>query len=188
MLSEKLKENTKNNHQLLEKKLIVRIKSIRNKQDYSELLTVFYSFFGGLEVAIDACLDLLYLPDYPQRRKTAAIAEDLIKLGAVLPVLASTDTLPVIHDNFQALGALYVIEGSTLGGKGISKMISQQLNLTDLSALSFFNGYGDHTERMWQDFKQSIERPLNSLEGDIIIQSANDTFIKFSHWVDFTGN
>jgi heme oxygenase len=182
MLSEKLKEKTKLNHQLLEKKLVGKLKAMRSKQDYTELLALFYSFFGGLELAIDQHIDTSHLPDYPQRRKTAALAHDITELGAGLPVLAGGNEIPPINNHLQALGALYVIEGSTLGGKIISKMISGQLQLS--AGLSFFNGYGEQTENMWQIFKQSIDQPLEAIEEDKVILSANDTFLQFSRWFD----
>jgi len=82
------------------------------------------------------------------------------------------------------LGALYVIEGSTLGGTIISKMIKQQLAIPDNKGLSFFNGYGSETEKMWQDFKLFLDRPLKPAEEAVVIRSANDTFNKFGQWFD----
>ena len=72
MLSEEIKEATKANHQVLEKKLIAKIKAIRSKQDYGELLLIFYEFFGGLETILEERVELIRLPDYLNRRKTSA--------------------------------------------------------------------------------------------------------------------
>jgi heme oxygenase len=187
MLSEKLKENTKINHQLLEKKLVANMRSITDKQGYAKLISLFYGFFGGLELLINKQLDISFLPDYPQRRKTTALADDLTNLDANLPALATGDALPTINNHMQALGALYVIEGSTLGGKIISKMMQQQLSLSDNTGLSFFNSYGEQTLAMWQVFKQAIDRPLNPVDEDMVIKAANDTFIKFGEWFDSNG-
>jgi heme oxygenase len=129
-------------------------------------------------------VDTSLLPDYSQRRKTSALAGDLVSLEAKQPLLATEQQLPEIHNHLQALGALYVIEGSTLGGKIISKMINQQLGLTDGLGLSFFDGYGNDTELMWQRFRQSIDQQVKPADEQIIIQSANDTFLKFSNWFD----
>ena len=184
MLSEKLREETKQNHQLLEKKLVAFMRGIRSKEGYVQLLILFYSFFGGLELAIHAQLDHSQLPDYKLRRKTAALAEDLVQFGKKLPLLACGTELPGINNHLQALGALYVIEGSTLGGAIISKMIKQQLTIPDNKGLSFFNGYGEATEKMWRDFKLFLDGPLNPGGEAVVIQSANDTFNKFRHWFD----
>jgi heme oxygenase len=184
MLSEKIKENTKTSHQSLEKKLITRMRSIQSKKDYANLLALFYSYFGGLELAINRHLDYSHLPDYELRRKTSALADDLTFLGVLLPTLAPKNALPEINNHYQALGALYVIEGSTLGGRIICKMLGQQMDLTNFSGMSFFNGYGDQTANMWQVFKQSIDKPVHKLKHNMIIQSANQTFIQFGNWFD----
>ena len=184
MLSEKLKNHTKHNHQELEKKLVAQMRSMRNINDYGKMLTFFYGFFGGLETEIDQHFNTSGLPDYLQRRKTSALFNDLESLGMKLPELAGDSDLPPITNHLQSLGALYVIEGSTLGGQIISKMVQQQLKLQDNNGLSFFNGYGDSTSQMWQIFKQAINQPIEIYQEDIVIESANNTFFKFSNWFD----
>jgi len=187
MLSEKIKEVTRINHQLLEKKLITNMRTIRDINDYANFLGLFYSFFGGLETLIDKHISSLTLPDYKSRRKTSLLADDLIALKGALIPLAPAERLPVIDNHYQAMGALYVIEGSTLGGHIICKMIRQQLNMPHLSALSFFNGYGDQTEQMWHTFKSFIDSPLKAADEEKVIHSANETFMKFGQWFDFQG-
>jgi heme oxygenase len=182
MLSEKLKEATKTNHQLLEKKLITNIRSIQTAEDYAKLIALFYGFFGGMEAKINEEIDPEKLPDYMQRRKATALADDLIELGAAMPALANGNELPPIANHLQALGALYVMEGSTLGGKIISKIIRQQLNKPDMAGLSFFNGYGEETDAMWQTFKAVLDQPLSPAEQDVVVQAADQTFIQFRHW------
>lgn len=185
MLSIQLKELTKINHQLLEKKLVAQMKAINNIAAYSKLLELFYSFFGGLEVAMGKHPDLSFLPDQAERRKSTALANDLKALGTTLPVLATGIALPTIENNLQTIGAMYVMEGSTLGGKFIAKMISKQLNMEDAPGVSFFKGYGEATESMWQKFKESIDAlPITATEEAIVITSANNTFLQFSQWFD----
>jgi heme oxygenase len=183
MLTERLKEQTKTNHQLLEKKLVGKMRTMRSTNDYADLLSLFYKYFGGLEKAIVKHLDQSLIPDYPARRKASALAADLTEMGAMVPPLARISELPAIHNHQQALGALYVIEGSTLGGKIISKMISHQIPSTDGHGLTFFNSYGDDTLAMWERFKVILDDPKN-LPGDDIIEAANETFLKFSHYFD----
>jgi len=182
MLSIELKEATKVNHQSLEKQLIAVIRSIHNKRDYAKLLVAFYGFIAGLEININTHIDLSVLPDYANRRKSAALANDLHLLGVPLPPLPDANALPPINDHYQALGALYVMEGSTLGGKIICKMIQQQLMLTDMSELTFFYGYGGETDSMWQRFKDTMDNVQNENKKDRIIQSANDIFVLFKQW------
>ena len=182
MLSERLKEETKTNHQILEKALLGNLKAIRSVSEYTDLLKLFYSYFGGLEVRISELIDTDLLPDSNQRRKTAALAQDLQDLGSEIPSKASGMALPAIFTHLQALGALYVIEGSTLGGKIISKMMQQHLGLTDIG-LSFFSGYGEQTEHMWDTFKDVLNQQAHNPEDQaIVITAANETFLKFGEW------
>ncbi|WP_345949860.1 biliverdin-producing heme oxygenase [Mucilaginibacter sp. PAMB04274] len=183
MLSELLKEHTLTNHQQLEKMLVQRMKAIRSTDGYIDLLQLFYTYFGGLEQEIDRYITATELPDYQQRRKSAALANDITALGGTPQAKAFGTALPTIQNTTQAYGALYVIEGSTLGGKIISKMMAQQLDIKDSTGLSFFNSYGDNTELMWDTFKQTLNNRVKS-EGEAaeVIESANQTFGKFKEW------
>jgi heme oxygenase len=185
MLADKLKTDTLTNHQQLEKMLVGRMKSIRSIQDYIALLQIFYSYFGGLEQQIDQYINEVELPDYQQRRKSAALAQDIKDLGGIPVEKASGNALPAIQNTAQAYAAMYVIEGSTLGGKIISKMMAQQLRINDGSGLSFFSGYGDNTEMMWDKFKQVLDAQAKSAQHESeIIDTANQTFIKFKEWAE----
>jgi heme oxygenase (biliverdin-IX-beta and delta-forming) len=182
LLSEQLKDATKTNHQLLEKKLITHLKAVRTPADYAAILALFYGFFGGMETHINEHLDTASLPDHPQRRKAAALAHDLSSLHTALPPLATGTDVPAINNHLQALGALYVMEGSTLGGKIIAKMMKAQLKQTE--GMVFFEGYGDATEAMWQTFRAVLDQPLSHLEKETVVQSADETFLKFRQWFD----
>ncbi|GGH10530.1 biliverdin-producing heme oxygenase [Mucilaginibacter phyllosphaerae] len=185
MLSDKLKEETQNNHQLLEKVLVGQLKAIRTPHEYVNLLKTFYSYFGGLEKRINEVIDTRLLPDNVERRKTQAIANDIANLGGEVSLMASADDLPAINTHLEALGALYVIEGSTLGGKIISKMMQQQLGAD--KGMTFFAGYGDKTGQMWDTFKDALNgQPQNTEQEAVVIAAANQTFLKFGEWFDKT--
>ncbi|MFD2874361.1 biliverdin-producing heme oxygenase [Mucilaginibacter ximonensis] len=184
MFTDHIKEATLKNHQQTEKVLIGKMKAMRSQQDYINLLNLFYGYFGALELHIERYINASNLADYEDRRKTSAIADDITALGAIIPALAADDKLPVIDNYLKAFGALYVIEGSTLGGKIISKMIQQHLHVEDGRGLSFFNSYGKHTEQMWAGFKEILNDVAMSPEDEeIITRAANQTFAKFEAWL-----
>lgn len=185
MFTDKIKEATLQNHQLVEKVLIGKMKSMRSANDYVELLRIFYSYFGGLEQQIKPYINIATLPDHNDRRKTVAIADDLATLGGKLPDVAVGEELPAINNELEALGALYVIEGSTLGGKIISQMLQKHLNITDGSGLSFFNGYGDNTQQMWDVFKTNLNNAVKTPADEaVVLNAANETFSKFKQWIE----
>lgn len=183
-LSEQLKKATKQNHQQLEKLMVARLRSISSRSEYVKLLQIFYSYFGGLEDKINEYIGEDQLPDFKERRKTESIGNDIKSMSGLIPKKAKEHDLPIIANHLHALGALYVIEGSTLGGKIISKMMTKQLGLEDKDGLSFFNSYGDDTEKMWSTFREILNRFQASSDTEPIIHSANDTFLKFSTWFE----
>jgi heme oxygenase len=185
MFTNDLKEATTANHQQTEKILIGKMKAMRSKQDYVNLLSDFYGYFGGLEKQIERYVNESTLADYNERRKTAAIADDIVAMGGTVPELATANELPGIDNYLQAFGALYVIEGSTLGGKIISKMVQQHLQVDGTAGLSFFNSYGDDTQQMWENFKDVLNgAPTTPEEEAVITNAADETFAKFKSWLE----
>ncbi|MCJ8210851.1 biliverdin-producing heme oxygenase [Mucilaginibacter sp. RS28] len=186
MLADVIKEQTTAHHQGLEKKIISRLKSLSSAEDYINLLQLFYSYFGGLEDQINHQIDQSVLPDYEERRKTSSLSNDIQALGGNPASKAVNGALPEITTIPQAVGALYVIEGSTLGGSIISKMVSDRLGLQD--GLSFFNSYGSKATEMWERFKTYINtQAWQPAEEQAIIASAQNTFLKFNNWIEQHG-
>lgn len=184
-LADQLKTNTETNHQQLEKQLVTRMKAVRSKEKYTDLLQLFYTYFGGLEEEIDQYINPAYLADYAKRRKTDALVKDIVDLGGVLQSKASGVDLPQLKNHLQAFGALYVIEGSTLGGQIISKMMAKQLDLQGDIGLTFFKGYGDNSVPMWNVFKQALNAQTQTQEDvSTVTATANETFLKFKKWID----
>ncbi|WP_423147132.1 biliverdin-producing heme oxygenase [Rubrolithibacter danxiaensis] len=184
MVSSLLKQFTTEVHLNLEKKLISKIKLIRSAKDYSNILQIFYGYFGPLEKKIDEYLDKEILPDYLLRRKSAAILYDLKTLNIdISNDAAINEELPQIDNSFQALGALYVLEGSTLGGKTIAKMIESTIGISN--SLTFFKSYGNDTMSMWNIFKSVLNNlDLTEPQRKEVLISAKDTFIKFENWIE----
>lgn len=179
MLSEKLKGNTKTAHQELEKLLVKNIKSIRSTEDYLVILSYFYRFFAPLEKKIVYQLETA-LPDIMERRKTTWILDDLDYFQGVLLPRPYLSPILAIDNPFQAIGALYVIEGSTLGGQIICKMIAQKLGISTEHGFRFFSGYGKVTHKRWEDFKDFLNNNDWILEEEkTVIDTANRTFDAF---------
>lgn len=184
MLTRQLKEHTKKEHASLEKKLISVLKSITSSEDYLKVLQVFYGYYEGLEKRINELVDKQLLPDLKKRRKAEAILDDMryIDAGVSAP---SFDDLPEIETSYAALGSLYVIEGSTLGGQIISKMVAQRLGLTTTQGLSFFHGYGSLTNEMWEIFKAALDGlSLLPHQEEELISAAKETFVRLEAVLD----
>ena len=167
----------------MEKSVLGLIDRLHTTKDYSYLLGLFYSYFGGLERLIELREIEKYLPDYDERRKAKLILEDLLALNTSNPEICRQDHLPFIESPFQALGALYVMEGSTLGGVYIVKMIQRKLSGNE-NIFHFFSGYGDRNPMMWDRFKKALDNSTVEEEDvALIVSGAEETFHKFYEWI-----
>jgi heme oxygenase (biliverdin-IX-beta and delta-forming) len=181
-ISQEIKTATAQSHQAVEKLVMDQIRCLVTPKDYARLLRLFANYFGGLEILIGEHLSESDVPDLQVRRKTSLIYKDLQRLGEDSPEKCGPAFLPDIKNKFQAFGAMYVIEGSSLGGKHIARMIRDKLPGTD--ALLFFAGYGDHTLEMWNRFKTYLDKASGKPEEtDRIISTAQETFLKFAVWI-----
>lgn len=186
MILERLRSETKAAHQALEKQIVLRIKQVQTPQDYTRLLELFYGYFHPLESILSIYLDNSSVPLYDVRRKSDRLVNDIQASSGNHPEYLCTD-LPAIKNATQAMGSMYVLEGSTLGGQIITKMIKERLQLSTDESVSFFSGYGAQTENMWSSFtKALINMAANEQEEDEIINAANETFKKFITWVNNT--
>lgn len=83
------------------------------------------------------------------------LARDLAALD-VAPVRMPVPPTPRL-ECAAALGALYVLEGASLGGRVIARHVADALALTPDTGLAFFCGYGDATGEMWRRFGAALE-------------------------------
>ena len=179
-----LKHRTIEAHQELESLLIPKLHVVHTKVEYAQLLATFYGYFAPVEKLIGQFITPEHLPDIIQRRKAAYLLNDLARLDVRSESLSLSTYLPQIENEAQAWGALYVLEGSTLGGRGITKMLLKQCPQLTVDELSFFNGYREATGPMWTSFQKTLnDLGYTSQELSIIVGSANDTFLKFKQWI-----
>lgn len=176
MLSTEIREATKEAHLSLEKQVVQRLKNIRSDADYAALLKYFYAYFSHVERAIAPFITEALLPDYAKRRNASFLKNDIEALSGSVDSLPTT-TIPEIKNALQAFGALYVMEGSIMGGSIIVKMLEKS-GVT--KGISFFSGYGEATPQMWAAFTSVLnQHGVTEPEKATVIQAANETFSHF---------
>ena len=158
-------------------------------ESYGQLLACFYGLYAPLEQRLESqdCSTATGI-NLTQRQKAHLIPIDLTALGwtkSQINSIAWCKNLPEVHDPANALGTLYVLEGSTLGGQVICREAQKRLDLSAQHGCSFFAGYGEQTRPMWQDFGEKVAafhrtHPQSETE---IIASANETFTCFKEWI-----
>lgn len=180
MLSEKIKEATKQPHQELEKVVVQKLKAIRSETDYVDFLSNFYAYFSSLEKAFQPFITPDIIPDYHTRRTSAYLKQDIEELGGNVNGLQAI--VPEINNKQEAIGALYVMEGSIMGGSAIVKML-EKTGIT--KGVSFFSGYGAETGQKWGLFVGIMNRIAQTEEEQALaIESARQTFSLFGNVFD----
>lgn len=178
---QKLKEATREQHENLEKTVNVMYQMF-SIEDYKVLLCKFYRFYSAVETKL-AELDLKkYGYDLSERLKTPKLEQDLASFGILEEAKKLTiyKGLPSLNSLEEAFGALYVIEGATLGGQIINRHLKKVLNISIENGGSFFSGYGEKTGEMWKEFIQITTQFSESKNADeAIINSAKETFDSF---------
>ena len=114
-----------------------------------------------------------------QRYRAHLILEDLAHTDdPSVPALCST--LPPLHTRAQLLGAMYVLEGSTLGGQ----VITRQLAKADIPLRTYFTGYSERTGPMWKQFCHLLMEAAEEVDQEEIVQSARQTFQTLHAWIN----
>jgi len=115
--------------------------------------------------------------ELPARYRTPLLLADLATISAELPPLCPA--LPPLHTRAQLLGAMCVLEGSTLGGQ----VITRQLAKAGIPLLRYFGGYGELTGPRWKAFCRLLTEESAHLSHAEISQSAVRTFQLLHAWI-----
>ena len=160
-LHQRLRTATAAEHERLERHFDWQAR-IATLDGYRSLLARLRGFHAAYEPAIGRAL--ADEPFFGPRRRLARLDADLAFLGLdpaaidALPI----PTPPALDGRAQALGALYVLEGSTLGGQVIGKHIERLHGLGPETGCAYYRGHGRDAAAMWAAFRSALE----TLAGD----------------------
>jgi heme oxygenase len=146
------------------------------------VLTAMFGFHAIWEPAVAPVLGSSFIA----RRRLPILRDDLRSLGLND---RDIDELPRCHRAAQlarnsetALGSLYVIEGSTLGGKVISRVVSRMPDVLD--PVVYFDPYGARTGEMWKEFRRMTQARIDAGASRArTIAAAIETFEVLESWV-----
>jgi heme oxygenase (biliverdin-IX-beta and delta-forming) len=153
-----LRQHTRDAHQRVEAALPVMSEGLTIPA-YVALLRRLHWFYGRTEGELDRWATELrpYGIDLEARRKEPLLARDLWALGAApLPTGGRPAAAPSTVG--RALGAVYVVEGATLGGQVVRRQLARTLGLTPSHGCAFFASYGDRVGPMWRECCAGLER------------------------------
>lgn len=111
------------------------------------------------------------------RDRRPALAADRDFFGLDATQLPGTAPLPDMINADAALGSLYVMEGSTLGGQVIARHLESHLGLRDGRGYRYFLGYGTSNGAMWAAMRARLAKhPTNGVVADRAVMAAKQTF------------
>lgn len=152
-LLESLRSETDDLHRQTERALDLR-RSSSSLAEYASLLERLLGFYEPLEARLfnGPKLPLPLAPDFELRRKAPALRADLAILHPGLGAVAHCAFVPALQSPMARVGAWYVVEGATRGGAIIAAHLERQLGLATHNGARFFDCYGEHRERNWDEF------------------------------------
>ena len=185
MLRDALREHTRAQHARLEQRLAIE-RRVRDRDAYIELLARFHGFYVPVEARL-----LTFEPTFrahgvelAQRLKAAMLQRDLEALEGCTRAHAPPAWMPALSAFPRAVGCLYVLEGSTLGGQIILRHVRESLGLDAANGAAFFAGYGARTGAMWHAFSRFLSAlPFGAHDAGQAIAAARETFESLERWL-----
>ncbi len=137
-------------------------------KDYTHYLSLMHDVHYDVEKNIFPLLSTI-TDDLKEREKRYLIEEDLAFLNCNKTTTnrvfnIENKTIPFL------LGIVYVVEGSTLGGRFILKNIETIPGLDKGKGVLYFSGYGNKTGSYWKNFLHllTVYQEENNCEDEII--------------------
>lgn len=181
-LHARLRAATDPAHRALEDDLDWRAR-VATLPGYRALLERLYGFHAAWEPAIG--LGLADEPFLGPRRRLALLAADLDHLGLVQEAIAALPrpASPTLEGTAAATGALYVLEGSTLGGQLIGRHIAGLHGFSG-DGLAYYRAHGAGAGAMWAAFRARLETFAEDPAAEAaLIAAAVTTFAALRVWL-----
>lgn len=154
-------------HDAIESQL--RLDELSDQHRYVQVLSGFECFLSAWEPRVAAQLDPATRGWFLARSRLAFVRQDLAALDVpCLPSSLGEDALSGLRLDgvASAWGAMYVLEGSALGGQVISRRVQQTLGLARDQGLAYFSGWGSETGAMWRAFLEKMSQEAGTGEAD----------------------
>jgi len=139
---------------------------------YGAFLLAHAAVLPPLEAALDTAPPQDLPPGWPQRRRAGALLDDLAQLGLEAP---QPSNMPAPATAAARVGALYVLEGSRLGGI----LLRRRLAEAQPGAPSAYLAHGEG-QPLWRTFLEWLDsRSLGPAETAAAIDGARGVFAAF---------
>jgi heme oxygenase len=182
----RLRSETRDVHERLEQGLGL-LDAPLDRDRFMRVLERFFGFHAVWEPAVGRALgdDAFLAP----RLKLERLRRDLRALGRSdaeidrLPrCFEAAQLAPLARRQAAALGSLYVLEGSTLGGQVITRALAGAPWLP-ADGLTYFDPYEAQTGAMWRAFRDYLLARSTPPADDEMVAVARATFERLVRWL-----
>lgn len=145
--------------------------------DYSVLISRHYTLHNALEPRLADFLSTCPIDgiNFAERRKLAYLQQDRQELHNDIQE-SHFEPQVTITTPAQALGCMYVLEGSSLGGSVIKRQLGKSPHFEGVH-FHFFGCYGEDTGRLWKEFRAAVLNTIDTPKKENeIVQAAIATF------------
>ncbi|MVN23267.1 biliverdin-producing heme oxygenase [Mucilaginibacter arboris] len=185
MLQEVLKQATSKQHHDLEQLMLVDkiMNGTLSAEEYQKILQTNYIIHACFEQQLFESLDqnLQNELNINNRIKLPALLKDLQELDIDAPETEfNSKNLILIGSNAAVLGAMYVLEGATLGGNVIVKKLKVNANLQKFNlGFHYYQVYAASLITNWKNFLQVLNTRVDASAYNQSIRSALTLFEYF---------
>jgi heme oxygenase len=181
---EKLREETRGDHDELEATGMSGkiMDATLQPEEYKRLIKVHYLVHRALEERLAQADVQQHFPEveFEKRKKLPLIEQDLAELGLDEQKTAQMQPagqLPEMEEPYGLLGAMYVMEGATLGGMVIMKALKKNEQLSGIDHFHYFGCYGGDTGKQWKSFLEVLKEEGNKPEAQQpLVKAASQTY------------
>lgn len=161
---------------------------------YARLLAALLPVYAGVEQRLSEFEEWTTLDpplDLRRRRRAHLLVADLERLGVHAPGAGSSRRPPPRLERFaHAFGALYVVEGSRLGGRVLARRIARDAPGVDAGAYRFLASDGADVGALWRSLRAALADYAGrggALAEDALVAGASETFACFDRQLATVG-
>lgn len=173
---EALRQATQHLHRSID--AIVASYELRRADHYAAFLSASAAPLIALEQILETAGVHELLPQWPERRRTEVITQDLALLGHEVTPLQLRRALPTRSEMY---GILYVLEGSRLGARWLYARIQTSEDLQVRRASSYLRA---HDAGLWRSYLRLLESSADVTELQDLVAGALFTFALFQRSFD----
>lgn len=172
-------------HRQLEEELALLDDSL-DRARYGRIVRAFHAFLAPWEATRTQSLGPSARAFFADRLHAHRAHADLLTLS-LAPSDEWCSALPSMESAAAAWGSSYVIEGSTLGGKIITRSVSDSLGLSASDGCTYFAGYRLENGRRWAEFTSAMTQAVPDAEADDAVTAAIATYESLRQWLRASG-